>query len=434
MFRDKKLVNTVCTVLVLAVMIYLFQDVFKMNNNTYETETAELATVQEVVDLDAFIVRDEQYLDGNASGTIVPLVADGDRVASSDAVARVCAKQQDAADYAELEEAIKMRDRYIQLNEQTELEALDMQKLNQDIDKAYTKLLEITNSRDYLNLAESIMKFEDSLASKQVLRDGNIDLSEKIAALDKRISELEAKNISATDVLAPVSGYYISNIDGYENTVKYEDISSLSVAVVDNAIRSKPVTVSGKLGKIVSSYKWYIIANIDSKYSKIIDVGDSMKINLPEYGYKDVKVIVEQLSPAHDGKIAIALSCNAMNETYANMRIEDIKLVIKEYEGYRVKTSAIHTYTPEPETTTQAADDETTAATTTTTAKEKQISVVYIIRGTVMNARRVEVIYTDGDYSIVSKETKSALGIRPIKHYDEVIVKGRNLKNGRSIA
>ena len=40
MFRDKKLVNTVCTVLVLAVMIYLFQDVFKMNNNTYETETA----------------------------------------------------------------------------------------------------------------------------------------------------------------------------------------------------------------------------------------------------------------------------------------------------------------------------------------------------------------------------------------------------------
>ena len=429
MFRNKKIVNTVCTVLVLAVMIYLFQDVFKMNSNKYETETAELTTVQETIDLDAFIVRDEQYLDGNAKGTVVPLVSDGDRVASSDAVARVCAKDQDAADYAELENAVKMRERYVQLNEQTELEALDMQKLNRDIDKAYTKLLEITNSRDYTGLADSVAGFEDSLASKQVLRDGNIDLSEKIAALDKRIAELEAKNIAAKDVLAPVSGYYISSIDGYENTLNYKDISSLSVSVVDNALCSKPVAVSGKLGKIVSSYKWYIIANIDSKYSKLIDIGDSMKVNIPEYGYKNVKVTVEQLSPAHDGRIAIALSCNAMNETYANMRIEDIKLVIKEYEGYRVKTSAIHTYIPEPETSSQATDE-----TTTTAAKQDKISVVYILRGTVMNARRVEVIYTDGDYSIVSKETESALGIRPIRHYDEVIVKGRNLKNGRSIA
>ena len=429
MFRNKKIVNTVCTVLVLAVMIYLFQDVFKMNSNKYETETAELTTVQETIDLDAFIVRDEQYLDGNAKGTVVPLVSDGDRVASSDAVARVCAKDQDAADYAELENAVKMRERYVQLNEQTELEALDMQKLNRDIDKAYTKLLEITNSRDYTGLADSVAGFEDSLASKQVLRDGNIDLSEKIAALDKRIAELEAKNIAAKDVLAPVSGYYISSIDGYENTLNYKDISSLSVSVVDNALGSKPVAVSGKLGKIVSSYKWYIIANIDSKYSKLIDIGDSMKVNIPEYGYKNVKVTVEQLSPAHDGRIAIALSCNAMNETYANMRIEDIKLVIKEYEGYRVKTSAIHTYIPEPEASSQATDE-----TTTTAAKQDKISVVYILRGTVMNARRVEVIYTDGDYSIVSKETESALGIRPIRHYDEVIVKGRNLKNGRSIA
>ena len=434
MLRNKKLVNTVCTVLVLAVMLYLFQDVFKTNSNKYETETAQLVTVQDVLELDAFIVRDERYLDGDAKGTVVPLVSDGDRVASSDAVARVCAKEQDAADYAELEEARNLRERYVRLNEQTELDALDMQKLNSDIDKAYTKLLEITNSRDYLSLSDSIMQLEDCLASKQVLRDGNIDLSEKIAQLDKRIGELEAKNISARDVLAPVSGYYISNLDGYETTVRYDDVKNLSVSVIDSALESKSVSVAGKLGKIVSSYKWYIVANIDSKYSKIIDIGDSMKINLPEYGYKNVKVIVEQLSPEHDGKIAIALSCNVMNETYANMRVENVELVIKEYEGYRIKTSAIHTYTPEPETTQPGDAEQTTEPSTSATQTEEKISVVYIIRGTVMNARRVEIIYTDGDYSIVSKDTESAHGIKPIRHYDEVIVKGRNLKNGRSIA
>ncbi|MBR6531954.1 MAG: hypothetical protein IKT61_05580 [Clostridia bacterium] len=60
MSKNKKLMNTVCTVLIVAVMIYLFQDVFKSNSNKYETEMATEVTVQDVVDLDAFIVRDEQ--------------------------------------------------------------------------------------------------------------------------------------------------------------------------------------------------------------------------------------------------------------------------------------------------------------------------------------------------------------------------------------
>ena len=430
MSKNKKLMNTVCTVLIVAVMIYLFQDVFKSNSNKYETEMATEVTVQDVVDLDAFIVRDEQYIDGDASGTVVPLVADGHRVASGDAVARVCAKEQDAADYAELEETISTRERYIRLSEQTELNALDMEKLNKDIDDAYTDLLTLVSSRDYDGLSDYISELEESYASKQVLRDGTIDLTETITALDKRIAELEAKNISARDVPAPLSGYYISNLDGQENTFRYDDIESVSVAAVNSALKAKPVAITGKIGKIVASYKWYIIANIESKYSRIIEIGDTMKINIPEYGYKNVKVKVEKLSAEQDGKIAIALSCNVMDETYANMRVESIELVIAEHTGYRVKTSAIHTYKPEEETT--LSDGETTSA-TETTGNSTEITVVYILRGSVMNARRVEIIYTDGDYSIVSKETKSSGGIRPIQRYDEVIVKGRNLKNGRSI-
>lgn len=434
MFKNKKLTNTVCAVIVVAVMIYLFQDVFKSNTVKYETEIAREVTVQDVVDLDAFIVRDERYIDGDANGTVVPLVPDGHRVARGDAVARVCSKEQDAADYAELEETKKIRERYQRLSEQTELNALDMEKLNEDINNAYTDLLSVINSRKYSNLTDYIAELEESYASKQVLRDGTIDLSETLATLDKRIAELEAKNISAKEVAAPLSGYYISNLDGHETTLRYDDVDSLSVAAVNSSLKHNPTAVSGKIGKIVASYKWYIIANIDSKYSRIIEIGDVMKVNIPEYGYENVRVKVENLSAEQDGKIAIALSCNEMNENYANMRIENIELVIEEYTGYRVKTSAIHSYTPEEQSTTSADENETTTTTTaSTTGEQEKITVVYILRGTVMNARRVEVIYTDGDYSIVSNSSKSALGVKPIQRYDEVIVKGRNLKNGRSI-
>lgn len=430
MFKNKKLVNAVCIAAIVAVMVYLFQDVFKTNNSEYETEIVDEVTVQDTVNLSAFIVRDEQYIDGKADGTFVPLVADGDRVASGDSVVRICTKEQDAADFAELEESLEIRERYIQLSEQTELDALDMQKLNKDIDDAYTAFLKTINSRSYASLGDNVNRLEDSLASKQVLKDGTIDIDSKIEALDKRIAELEAKDISTENVAAPLSGYYISNIDGFEGAVDYDLLSEITVADVDKALNYTPKTVNGKIGKIVGSYKWYILANIESKYSKLLEEGDSLKVNIPEYGYKDVTVIVEHLSPEKDGMIAIALSCNVMNETYANMRVENIELVVDEYTGYKVKTSAIHTYDPAKETTTGSSTETTT---TTQTSKPEIMTVVYILRGTVMNARRVEVIYTDGDYSIVKSDSSSFQGIKPVQRYDEVIVKGRNLENGRSV-
>ncbi|MEE1065172.1 MAG: HlyD family efflux transporter periplasmic adaptor subunit [Acutalibacteraceae bacterium] len=430
MLKNKKLVNAVCIAAIVAVMVYLFQDVFKTNNSEYETEIVDEVTVQDTVNLNAFIVRDEQYIDGKADGTFVPLVADGDRVASGDSVVRICTKEQDAADFAELEESLKIRDRYIQLSEQTELDALDMQKLNKDIDDAYTAFLKTINSRSYASLGDNVNRLEDSLASKQVLKDGTIDIDSKIEALDKRIAELEAKDISTENVAAPISGYYISNIDGYEGAVDYDLLSEITIADVDKALNYTPKTVNGKIGKIVGSYKWYILANIESKYSKLLEEGDSLKVNIPEYGYKDVTVIVEHLSPEKDGMIAIALSCNVMNETYANMRVESVELVVDEYTGYKVKTSAIHTYDPAKETTTGSSTETTT---TTQTSKPEIMTVVYILRGTVMNARRVEVIYTDGDYSIVRSDSSSFQGIKPVQRYDEVIVKGRDLKNGRSV-
>lgn len=427
MFKDKKWINIFCVVLLAAVMVYLFQDVFKSNSHKYETEVAEEVTVQEKVNLEAFIVRDEQYIDGKASGTFVPAVSDGDRVASGDTVARICATEQDAADFAQLEESIKMLDRYVQLSEQTELDALDMEKLNKDIDEKYTDFLQIVGSGKYEGLNESINELEDSLASKQVLMDGEINIDSKIADLEKKISELEAKNISTQSVAAPLSGYYISNVDGCESAVGYKDLSKLSVSMVNSALKYTPRTVEGKMGKIVASYKWYIIANIDSKYSKILEIGEPLKVNIPEYGFTDVPVVVEYMSEESGGKIAVGISCNVMNETYANIRFENIELVIGEHTGYRVKTSAIHTFDPSKETTTGKSDGDEP------TQKPEIITVVYILRGNVMNARRVEVIYTDGDYSIVRNDTKSSQGIRPIQRYDEVIVKGRNLENGRSI-
>lgn len=411
--KNRTWINVICTVLVVAAFVYLFHDVLTMNKNSYDTETADEVTEQEKISLKAFLVRDEEYINQKTTGTVVPLIKDGMRVASGDAVARVCNSSEDAAAVSKLVEAKESLARYQEISEQTELNALDMEKLNKAIDASYTELLKTANNGDFSELTKNTEELENKLASKQILKDGTINLTDKFNKLNTEIQSLEAKNINTSDVIAPLSGYYISNLDGYEGAMDYDKIDSLTVSDAEKLFERKPDDVSGRMGKIVGSYKWYLVTVMDGKYSLVLNEGDKMKINMPYYGFKNVEVVVEKISKTDGGKVAVAFSCNMMNETYANMRTEDIELVFREFTGYKVNSSSIHREKDE---------------------KNEDIDVVYILRGDIMNARKIEIIYDAGDYVVVSEDTEAKNGFRPIKRYDEVIVKGRNLSDGKSIS
>lgn len=411
--KNRTWINVICTVLVVAAFVYLFHDVLTMNKNSYDTETADEVTEQEKISLKAFLVRDEEYINQKTTGTVVPLIKDGMRVASGDAVARVCNSSEDAAAVSKLVEAKESLARYQEISEQTELNALDMEKLNKAIDASYTELLKTANNGDFSELTKNTEELENKLASKQILKDGTINLTDKFNKLNTEIQSLEAKNINTSDVIAPLSGYYISNLDGYEGAMDYDKIDSLTVSDAEKLFERKPDDVSGRMGKIVGSYKWYLVTVMDGKYSLVLNEGDKMKINMPYYGFKNVEVVVEKISKTDGGKVAVAFSCNMMNETYANMRTEDIELVFREFTGYKVNSSSIHREKDE---------------------KKEDIDVVYILRGDIMNARKIEIIYDAGEYVVVSEDTEAKNGFRPIKRYDEVIVKGRNLSDGKSIS
>lgn len=426
--NNRKWISILCTVLVVAIFVYLFNETVQTNKTLYDTQVIDEVLEQEKLELKAFIVRDEQYINQQTTGTVVPLIKDGMRVASGDAVARVCASEKDAADITALTKAQESLERYQKLSEQTELNALDMEKLNKEISDCFSELAKNVNDGNFGSLSDEIEEYKSKLASRQILIDGTIDLTDKFNALNEEIKTYTSKNISSTDIAAPLSGYYISGLDGYENTVDYDKISELTVSSVQELFEKEPAEVTGKLGKIVGSYKWYLVTTIDAKYKKLLKKGDKLKMNMPNYGFKSVQVVVENLSEVDDGEIAAVFSCNMMNETYANMRIEDIELVLNEYTGYKVNSSAVRAIkldTPikNPDIENPTEEDYV-----------DKIDVVYIVRGDIVNVRRVEVLYSCDDYVIVANDTASISGYNPVKRYDEVILKGRNLSDGKSIS
>lgn len=77
-------------------------------------------------------------------------------------------------------------------------------------------------------LEGSAENFSDKMTAKQILINGNIDFSEKIASLKSEIASLSAKVGTVDYLKADDTGYYVSSADGYENTLSFSDIKNLS--------------------------------------------------------------------------------------------------------------------------------------------------------------------------------------------------------------
>ena len=103
-----------------------------------------------------------------------------------------------------------------------------------------------------------------------------------------------------------------------------------------------------------------------------------------------------------------------MNEELASLRCENARISVKQYSGFRVKNSAVR-------------------------GNENNELGVYIVRGSKMLFRKVNVLYTADEYCIVENAlendmlTQEGLADDYISRYDEYIVEGRDLSHGKII-
>ncbi len=387
------------------VILYMTYNAFAYTYSPVTTlRLTEEASFEQTFEFKGFVLRDEKAVDSSYGGTVISLANDGKRVAKGDQIAISCADESDASIYTRLQTAKEEYARLSNLNNQNGVNELNSEKLNEEIKDAYSVVMDDIFSDNYSNLSTSIELYNDKCATKQIMSDGSIDLSETLTALDEEIKSLESENIKYTQVEAPGSGYYINNLDGYETSLNYEEVMSLTAKQITDAVESEPQKVSSNLGKLVGSYLWYIVGVVDAEHSQSFPEGKKITVNFPDDGLKDVKMTVES-AVAEDGKITVILSSNLMNETLANMRIENVEVVEKSYSGYKIPVKAVR-------------------------FDEENNSGVYVLRGKIISFISVEIIHSEEDYVIVSSSKSSGSGL---SLYDDVITKGRDIYDGKVI-
>ncbi len=397
-----KIVAVILSIMVIAYMTY---NAFAYTYSPVTTERlTEEASIEQTFDFKGFVLRDETAINSQSGGTSISLAVDGTRVAKGDCIAISCANNDDASVYTRLKAAKEEHSRLVTLNNQNGVNELSSEKLNDEIQTAYGDILDKIFTNDFSTVSKSVEEFNNKSATRQIMSEGSIDLSDAITSLKEEIDSLESKNVKYTEVEAPASGYYINNLDGYETTLNYAEADKLTIEQIEKAVEAEPAETASASGKLVSSYLWYLAGVVDTKHTKSFPVGKNIIVNFPDEGLENVSMKVES-AEAVNGKLKVILSSTLMNETLANMRIENVEIVEQSYSGYKIPSKAIR-------------------------FNEENHSGVYVLRGKIISFIEVEILYSQEEYVIVSA---SRTGGRGLKLYDDVIIKGRDVYDGKVI-
>ncbi len=392
------------------ILVYIVYQTYLITHVSVDTEVATLTTINESVDTDTFVVRNESYIKNSDQGTLIALVDDGSRVAKGEGVAAVFSDDESASNYAELGNLKENIERYNRLNSQKGTFAVDVTAMNDNISSSIISLVEDVDNGNYSDMKTDIYDVRDKIITRQIAT-GELDgLDSKIQSLNQQYRNFSNKTAEHNTIVSRTSGYYINGTDGYETVVDYDEIDGLSVRDIEKIIDAKPSKVSDRvIGKVVGDFDWYMICVIDTNKAANLTEGNKVTVNLPYSAVNSVPAYVDRISNTNnDKKTAVVLRCNRMNSFIASLRKERAEIVINSYKGLKINNKAIR-------------------------VNDEGVKGVFVKNGNVAEFKKLNIVYSGEDYVISSLEHDDDPYGKYVKTYDNVILGGKNLYDGKII-
>ena len=170
-------------------------------------------------------------------------------------------------------------------------------------------------------------------------------------------------------------------------------------------MKSKPQSVADDVvGRVVSSFNWYVACVVPTEDTVNLTLNSTLYVNFPYEGIEKLPMNLYKIGSRDGKETMLILSSDLMNEQLADMRIEDIQIITEEHTGYKISNSAIRTVNGE--------------------------KGVYVLRGNLIGFRKIHILYTTDEYTIVNNPQGES---DYIKLYDKVVTKGVELYDNKLV-
>ncbi len=395
-----------CSVAGLFIIAYFIYQIVQMNSNPYTSELAIERDFKTSITTTAFVVRDEEYITAeNSGGTMVSIAEDGKRVGMGEDVAVVFKNADSAAAYVRINELQKEIDYYEQLKNRVGIGTNAPSSYNDLIDDACIDFISASREEIGREFDDTLIDLRDAITARQLAVGEEIVVEAKLSKLQAELVSLKNLAEGYKTVTSPSSGYYIGSVDGYENAIAYKDAENVDCATISSLISSeKQETGKNVMGKLVDSFDWYFLCNIPYNDSGDIEVGKTVSVNVPNTAVGTIKCTVAHKGDKDGEQVALVLKCNVMNRDVANLRIAEVEVIVEQYAGFRINNDAIREVEGE--------------------------MGVYVQRGNIIQFKKIKIVSSGEDYSIIEKVDDSAY----VKQYDSIITKGVDLYDGKVVS
>lgn len=412
MNKASKIIKTLLLIaLGVFVLVFIAYQLYHALYSPYQTQSVTLQARENKLSVDGMFLRNEEPLSAAHDGLIVHyLYSDGQKVGAGGTVAQLYASDDDIRYYEKIRE---LDHRISLLKESQDQSSVLVTNADQITTQIGSKIRELSTAIYTLN-AEQLKSCKDDLQvlfnRRNIITEKEKNYQQTIAEIEKQKKEFEKKIKTALkNVTAAKNGIMVLSADGFEATARYDRLAEMSPNDVDAFIREgAPEAVPGNtVGKLVLDFDWYyaMVLPIDERrYAEKIKVGTVLKMRFRDISEDPCTVTVQSVSTDEtSGKMSVIVTASHMTGKFCSLRRGKAEIIFSSTYGYKVPKSAV-----------RIVDGQ---------------KGVYVLLGQSMSFRKIEVLYEEENDIICT----SAAGSGSLRPYDDVIVKGTDLYDGKTV-
>ncbi len=398
-------------VIFVLIACYTFYHLLGLFDTEMETYAAGVTQESTVLRYSGYIFRDETVLTSSYSGVVDYRVSDGVKVSEGQMLARVFQEGSSS-----LREQIRRMDRQIGiLEESTERSAAlpDMGEIKSDLKDRYLLIVKSLADRDTAGVAEQSEDFLVEMNRMDSLIHG--EESSAYVTLEELRSTRQSVLEDAGDFeqcYAQRSGYFYADIDGYEGLFTMDAASeeSLSADSFSRLLAATERTDGGEeqaYGKLCPDSEWRFVVPIPLSDQEYFEAGATYVGGFGANGTQAVPLTLEYVKeiPELDSAFLVFLG-DRMPDGFFYDRCQSVSLEVDPISGIYVPKSVV--------------------------VREGGGRGVYILRGSVVRFRYVDILYEGSDYYLVAVDREEDEHGRLFLHVNDIIIlNGKNLFDGR---
>lgn len=405
--KHAKLVSGLIMVLIIAVFGYMAYYIIQAVSSPLKTVEAVLYTAEETVSVNGYFLRDEVPVPAGEGRIQEIRVAEGEKVSKGE----VLFVGYDNPESMQLRRELDDVDsRLARLYRAVEVgQSSDISKLDQSISEHLVNLIYGVSRPRAVDINRECEELKTAVLRRGIAysKDGEEKARAAIESLLEEKSRISAQaGKGFVSVKAPMSGYFTSSVDGYEQQLGIEKAEILMVQDLKNIKSLKSaVPTDAFCGKLVTGFEWRYAAVVPYKYAKMLKEGTRITLRFTGDYIGEVKVRVLRVGEDENGECTVVFSGTTKMSELIGLRYQGADIVFSTYEGIRIPKQALR-------------------------INENGETGVYCLIAMQAKFVKTEQIYELDQHYIVRYDPASKTGLRP--GY-EVIVSSKNLYDGKIV-